>query len=117
VVAERARVISPAVWRFPSEILVGPTLEEGKERSGASAARPSEEMPVAGPVWPLSFDDEGERRSGCPRVGTRCEKRLVRVEEEVGLLLLLLLSLLLLLLLLSLLSSAGVVVVVVVVVE
>lgn len=87
-------------------------MEEGKERSGASVARPSEEMPVAGPVWPLSFDDEGERRSGCPRVGTRCEKRLVRVEEEVGLLLLLLLLSLLLLLLLSVLSSAGVVVVV-----
>lgn len=84
VVAERARVISPVVWRFPSAILE-PFLEEGKGMGGASAARSSDEIPVAGPDGPLSFDESGDRRSGCPRVGTRCEKRLVRVDDEVGL--------------------------------
>jgi hypothetical protein len=102
MVAERARVMS-----FPPVVL-GP---------GWSVGRISEEIPVAGPVWPLSFDEEGDRRRGCPRAGTRCEKRLVRVEDEGWWWLLLLLSLLLLLLLLSLLSNAGVVVVLVVVVE
>jgi hypothetical protein len=77
VVAERARVIS-----FPP-VIRGPVFEEGgKGVECASVGRISEEIPVAGPVWPLSFDEEGDRRRGCPRAGTRCEKRLVRVEDE-----------------------------------